>query len=103
MCRPQPVRHPQRARERRYLCEVADTHAMDRDSREFFYELLQTPSPTGWEQMLQRKIEAHYRGVADRIEPDIHGNLFLALNPDAKRKIMLAGHCDQIGFLVKYI
>ena len=41
--------------------------------------------------------------VAHAIEPDVHGNLLMSLNPQAKRKLMLAGHCDQIGFLVKYI
>ena len=76
---------------------------MDRNSRAFLYELLQTPSPTGWEQPLQRKIHDRFKGIAHALEPDIHGNLFLALNPGARRKVMLAGHCDQIGFLVKYI
>ena len=41
--------------------------------------------------------------MAHQIEPDVHGNLTLALNPQAKRKVMLAGHCDQIGFMIKYI
>jgi endoglucanase len=72
-------------------------------SREFLYDLLRTPSPTGWEQPIQRKIHNHFKGVAHTIEPDVHGNLILGLNPKAKRKVMLAGHCDQIGFLVKYI
>ncbi|HEX8373539.1 MAG TPA: M20/M25/M40 family metallo-hydrolase [Chthoniobacterales bacterium] len=76
---------------------------MNQNSREFLYELLQTPSPTGAEQSIQRKIYDHFKDIAHTIEPDVHGNLILALNPDAKRKIMLAGHCDQIGFLVKYI
>lgn len=70
---------------------------------EFLYEMLRTPSPTGWEQPLQRKIYDRYKDVAHAIDPDVHGNLVLALNPKAKRKVMLAGHCDQIGFLVKYI
>jgi endoglucanase len=72
-------------------------------SREFLYDLLRTPSPTGSEQPIQRKIHDEFKGVAHTIEPDVHGNLILALNPKAKRKVMLAGHCDQIGFLVKYI
>src|SRR4028119_2240404 len=72
-------------------------------SREFLYDLLRTPSPTGWEPPIPRKIHAHFKGVAHTIEPDVHGNLILGLNPKAKRKVMLAGHCDQIGFLVKYI
>ena len=72
-------------------------------SREFLSDLLRTPSPTGWEQPVQRKIHDEFKGIAHTIEPDVHGNLILALNPQAKRKVMLAGHCDQIGFLVKYI
>src|SRR5215210_2336575 len=76
---------------------------MDSASKQFLFELLRTPSPTGWEQPIQRKIHDRFKGVADTIEPDVHGNLILALNPKSKRKIMLAGHCDQIGFLVKYI
>src|SRR5687768_3418927 len=76
---------------------------MNSASREFLYDLLQTPSPTGAEQSIQRKIHEHFKDIAHTVDPDVHGNLTLALNPDAKVKIMLAGHCDQIGFLVKYI
>ena len=76
---------------------------MNQASKDFLYDLLQTPSPTGWEQPIQRKIHDRFKGVAHSIEPDVHGNLILSLNPSAKRKVMLAGHCDQIGFLVKYI
>ncbi len=76
---------------------------MDRDSKQFLYDLLTTPSPTGREQAVQRKVYERYKSIAHSVEPDIHGNLILALNPHAKRKVMLAGHCDQIGFLVKYI
>jgi tetrahedral aminopeptidase len=75
---------------------------MEDASREFLYELLRTPSP-GREQPIQRKVYEHFKAVAHAIEPDVHGNLILSLNPGAKRKVMLAGHCDQIGFLVKYI
>jgi len=76
---------------------------MDQREKDFLYELLRTPSPTGWEQPIQRKIYERFKHVADLIEPDVHGNLVLAINPGAKRKVMLAGHCDQIAFLVKYV
>jgi endoglucanase len=76
---------------------------MDAPSKQFLYELLRTPSPTGREQPIQRKIYERFKGVAHALEPDVHGNLILSINPQAKRKIMLAGHCDQIGFLVKYV
>jgi tetrahedral aminopeptidase len=67
------------------------------------YELIHTPSPTGSEQAVQRLIRDRFATVANRIEPDVVGNLILSLNPDAKRKVMLCAHCDQIGFLVKYV
>ncbi|MDB5294584.1 MAG: peptidase family protein [Phycisphaerales bacterium] len=76
---------------------------MEPASKAFLYDLLRTPSPTGWEQPIQRKIHDQFKGVAHASEPDVHGNLILSLNPGAKRNVMLAGHCDQIGFLVKYI
>jgi putative aminopeptidase FrvX len=76
---------------------------MDVASKNFLYEMLRTPSPTGSEQPLQWLIHREFRNIAASVEPDVHGNLILALNPTAKRKVMLAGHCDQIGFLVKYI
>jgi putative aminopeptidase FrvX len=34
---------------------------------------------------------------------DVHGNVAAILNPDAEMKIMLAGHMDEIGFLIHYI
>jgi putative aminopeptidase FrvX len=76
---------------------------MNQSSRQFLYELLRTPSPTGAEQPIQRMIHDRFKGVAHAMEPDVHGNLILSLNPKAERKIMLAGHVDQIGFLVKYV
>ena len=76
---------------------------MEAAAKELLYDLLQTPSPTGHEQMVQRKIRDRFRGVADHVEPDVHGNLVLGINTGARRKVMLAGHCDQIGFLVKYV
>lgn len=65
--------------------------------------LLLMPSPTGSEQRIQKLIQDQFKGIAHHIEPDVTGNLVLALNPEAKRKVILAAHCDQIGFLVKYI
>src|SRR5688572_3134283 len=76
---------------------------MESSAKELLYDLLQTPSPTGHEQAVQRKIRDRFRGIADVIEPDVHGNLVLGINTNASKKVMLAGHCDQIGFLVKYV
>lgn len=76
---------------------------MDKDSRKFLEELLLTPSPTGFEREIQRVVKKHMAPYADSIELDLHGNLIVALNPKAEKRVMLAGHCDQIGFMVKHI
>jgi len=34
---------------------------------------------------------------------DVHGNVIAARNPKAPLRVMLAGHCDQIGLVVQYI
>lgn len=73
------------------------------DSKDFLHRLLLTPSPTGAEQPVQRIVRDRMKKYADLIETDLHGNVIVALNPKAERKVMLAGHCDQIGFMVRHI
>lgn len=76
---------------------------MNPESKKFLFDLLTTPSPTGYEQKIQRVIRKRMAQHASKIESDLHGNLFVEINPTAKRKVMLAGHCDQIGLMVKHI
>lgn len=73
------------------------------DSKDFLHKLLTTPSPTGYEQPVQRLVRERMKQHADMIETDLHGNVIVALNPKAERKVMLAGHCDQIGLMVRHI
>jgi putative aminopeptidase FrvX len=76
---------------------------MNRDAKQFLIGLLTTPSPSGSEQRVQHAVYEYAKGFADTIEPDVHGNLLIGINTQAKRRVLLAGHCDQIGFLVKHI
>lgn len=76
---------------------------MDRDARALLDGLLTTPSPSGREHVIQRWIHRHIAGYVETAEPDVHGNLLLGVNTKAERKILLDGHCDQIGFMVKYV
>lgn len=73
------------------------------ESKDFLHSLLLTPSPTGHEQPVQRLVRQRMKAYADSIETDLHGNVICALNPKAPRKVMLAGHCDQIGLMVRHI
>ena len=76
---------------------------MPQKSKEFFKKLIQTPSPTGFEEKIQAVIRDYMTPHADSIETDVHGNVIVGKNVDAPLRVMLAGHCDQIGLLVNYI
>jgi putative aminopeptidase FrvX len=73
------------------------------DSKEFLHQLLLTPSPTGAEQPIQRVVRENMKRYADIIDTDLHGNVIVAINPKAERRIMLAGHCDQIALMIRHI
>ncbi len=76
---------------------------MDDKARKFLDEILQTPSPSGYEGELQRVVRQYAGDFADQVESDVHGNLYICRNPSAPRRVMLAGHCDQIGLIVNHI
>ncbi|MCB0324104.1 MAG: M42 family metallopeptidase [Bdellovibrionales bacterium] len=76
---------------------------MHKESFEFLKKLLETPSPSGFEQQIQKVVKRRMSQFADEIEVDVHGNLAAAFNPEGKVRVMLAGHCDQIGMMVTHI
>ena len=80
---------------------------MDDAAHAFLLKLLETPSPSGFEQAIQAVVRERAAGFSDAVSTDAHGNVFAARHPqgqpaDAPR-IMLAGHCDQIGLMVQHI
>ena len=76
---------------------------MHAPSIEFLKNLLTTPSVTGFEESVQQIVRDYVAPFADSVQTDIHGNVIAAINPGAPTRIMLAGHCDQIGLIVNYI
>jgi len=62
-----------------------------------------TPSPSGFEQDIQAVFRKRMKGVADKVSTDVHGNSIAVLNPKGSVRVMLAGHCDQIGLMVTHI
>ena len=73
------------------------------DSLRFLKNLLQTPSPSGFERPVQDVVRARAEPYADEVRTDRHGNVIAAAHPDGQPRIMLAGHCDQIGLMVQHI
>src|SRR3954470_8541358 len=76
---------------------------MNSESKAFLKELVQTPSPSGYEHDVQKLVRNRITPWCDTVRTDVMGNVFGTRNPDGKPRIMLAGHCDQIGFIVNYI
>ena len=76
---------------------------MNKASEDFLIQLLETPSPSGYEQPAAKVWRQHVEKHVDQLIPDVHGNSIAVLNPRAKFKFMLAGHIDEIGLMVTYI
>lgn len=76
---------------------------MNAESKNFLIELLSQCGPSGFEEAAQSVWLKRTKKFAKKTYKDIHGNSFAVLNPEAKFKIMLAGHCDEIGFIISHI
>lgn len=75
---------------------------MEQAPLEFLQELVETPSPSGYEEQIQQRVRDYVRTFADAVETDLHGNVIVRRGT-GERRVMLAGHCDQIGMLVTHI
>ena len=78
---------------------------MDKNAKTFLFDLLSTPSPTGFELAGQRKWAAYVRKFSDRVENDAYGTAWATLDGKGRkpRRIMIEAHADEIGFIVKHI
>jgi putative aminopeptidase FrvX len=76
---------------------------MEASAKKFFQNILETPSPSGYEQPVQQLVREYAKSFADEINTDFHGNVIVGCNVDAPLRVMFAGHADQIGLLVTHI
>jgi endoglucanase len=77
---------------------------MDRDRRQFLDELLETPSPSGFEGPGQRVWLDYVEPYADRVETDAYGNSVAVHEGGASEtSVALAGHGDEIGLMVRAV
>jgi putative aminopeptidase FrvX len=77
---------------------------MNSDAKQFLFQLLNTPSPSGFESEGQ-KVWIDYVGrFADSLENDVYGNAWATLNGrDSAMSIMLEAHADEIGFMIRNV
>ena len=76
---------------------------MRKESLTFLKELLAAPSPSGHESPGQRIWCQYARKYADEVRTDSYGNAVAVLNPAGDPKIMLDGHADELGLMIKHI
>jgi putative aminopeptidase FrvX len=76
---------------------------MEAAALDFLKQLLETPSPSGFERPVQEIVRRYAAPFADRVTTDSHGNVIVAKNPTAPLRLMFAGHCDQIGMLIQHV
>ncbi|HWQ10629.1 MAG TPA: hypothetical protein VN436_16020, partial [Holophaga sp.] len=70
----------------------------------FLKQLLEAPSPSGFEQPAAEVFRNRMTGAADTVGTDVLGSVHAVLR--GKRggvPVMLAGHIDEVGLMVKYI
>ena len=77
---------------------------MDDSPRDFLVDLLETPSPSGYETRGQRVWLDYVEQCADDVRTDAYGNAIAVHegDPDAP-EVVLTGHADEIGFIVRSI
>ncbi|MGI9088531.1 MAG: M42 family metallopeptidase [Chthoniobacterales bacterium] len=76
---------------------------MNPESKNFLKRLVETASPSGYEHEVQKLVRARIEPWCESVRTDVMGNVFGVQNADGRPRVMLAGHCDQIGFIVQYI
>jgi len=76
---------------------------MEKNSYAFLEKFMKTHTPSGFESEGQLLWKERTRAFAEKVDSDVHGNMIACLNRAAPTRIMLAGHCDEIGFMATHI
>jgi len=76
---------------------------MDEDHRAFLEELLGTASPSGYETPAQRVWVDYVSEFADEVTTDEYGNAVAVHEGGGDAEVALAGHGDEIGFIVRRV
>jgi len=77
---------------------------MDSKAQKFLFDLLSTPSPTGFETAGQKVWKQYVKPFADKVESDAYGNVWATIEgTDKNKSIMFESHADEIGYMVKHV
>ncbi|MEO8447696.1 MAG: M42 family peptidase [bacterium] len=76
---------------------------MRKESYEFLEKYINNASPTGYESSGQRLWLDYITPYIDTYISDIYGTVVGVVNPDAKYKVVIEAHADEISWYVNYI
>ncbi|KJJ84262.1 peptidase M42 family protein [Candidatus Omnitrophus magneticus] len=76
---------------------------MKPESISFLKNLINSASPSGFEQDAVKVWTKRAKEFCDEVKNDVHGNSIGIINKEGDPRVMLAGHIDEIGYMVKYI
>ncbi|MDF3127756.1 M42 family metallopeptidase [Kiritimatiellaeota bacterium B1221] len=66
-------------------------------------DFLESVSPSGYEGPAANIFRDEAKGFADEVKRDRHGNTLAIVKGNSDLRVMFAGHCDEIGFLITHI
>lgn len=79
------------------------TNFFSKKSIDFLEKYLNTSSPTGYETPGQKVWTEYIKPYVDEIRSDHYGTAYGIINPDAKYKVILEAHADEISWYVNHI
>lgn len=76
---------------------------MRNESFDFLQKYLNNPSPTGFEKEGQKLWLEYIKPYIDEYFVDTYGTVVGVINPEAKYKVVIEAHADEISYFVNYI
>ncbi|MCC5849278.1 MAG: M42 family metallopeptidase [Verrucomicrobia bacterium] len=76
---------------------------MKKNTEAVLKRLIESISPSGFEGPAANIFREEAQQFADEVTRDRHGNTIAKVNGTGDLRVMFAGHCDEIGFLITHI
>lgn len=76
---------------------------MKKDQLDFLKRLLAAHGPSGYESSVRKVWRERVVKFADVVRTDVMGNCIAELNPKGSPRVLIAGHCDELGFQITHI
>ena len=76
---------------------------MSMDNLKLLKQICETPGVSGFERRIRNLILAEVRELADEVTVDNMGNVIALKRGRERKRVMVAAHMDEIGFIVNHV